>query len=46
MTICVEPAGWFAGVGHLAAEETVLVTETAAELLSPPFPDAVVAVGA
>lgn len=45
MTLCLEPNWHVAGVGHLAAEEEIVITETGAELLSPPFPDMPAVVG-
>jgi Xaa-Pro aminopeptidase len=35
MTLCIEPAAWFDGVGQLVAEEMVLVRDGEPELLSP-----------
>ena len=45
MTLCVEPAGWFPEVGHLVAEETIVVTEGGCELISPAFPERLLPVG-
>lgn len=36
--LCVEPNCHIGGVGYLMGEEEVVVTESGAELLSPPFP--------
>ena len=38
MVLCLEPNRCIAGVGNLTAEEEVVITETGARLLSPPFP--------
>jgi Xaa-Pro aminopeptidase len=38
MTLCLEPNRLVPGIGYVAAEEEVVVTETGAEPLSPPFP--------
>lgn len=38
MVLCIEPNGWFDGVGYLSAEEMIVVTEDGSELLTQPFP--------
>jgi Xaa-Pro aminopeptidase len=38
MVLCLEPNRCIEGVGNLTAEEEVVITETGARLLSPPFP--------
>ncbi len=41
MTLCIEPAAWFEGVGHVVAEEMIAVTSSGAEVLSPGIPESI-----